>query len=120
MSEAEPLFFATLAEMGQSLPSDELAIRAYVRLLAQEIVEGKVSPREQVSRIHAEILSPLKHPRDLMVWCYVGDGMQPRGGWNLDPGAMVYWDEVPEPELDRTIAELAKWYLEQTGRTTTD
>jgi hypothetical protein len=85
-----------------------------VRSLAREIVEGTVAPRAQVDRIHREVLSPLNHPKDLMVWCYVGDSMHP-GEWSLNSDAMVHFEEIPEQSLDDAIRELAEWYLSQTS-----
>jgi hypothetical protein len=111
LPDAEELFAAALSDLGLSLPDETVAVREYVRMLAHEIVAGQVSPQEQVSRIHREVLSPMNHPREFMVWCYVGDGARPREGWNLDPDAMVHFDEIPEECLDRAICDLARWYL---------
>jgi len=115
LADAEGLFQAAVAEGAVAVPGEDSAIRAYVRSLVRDIVDGKAAPQAQVARIHAEVLSPLDHPRDLMVWCYVGDGMHPRGEWSLNPDAMLHWAQIPEPDLDRVICELAAWYLAQTG-----
>ena len=115
VAEAEALFSSAVAELGISTPDEDLAIRAYVRNLAVEIVRGDVAPQEQVARIHAEVLSPLNHPRDLMVWCYVGDGLRPTE-WSLNPDSMTHFVEIPDASLDGAIRELAEWYLAETGR----
>jgi hypothetical protein len=67
LEDSEALFSAALSELGISQPEEHAAIRAYVRSLAREIVDGKVAPRAQVDRIHREVLSPLNHPKDLQV-----------------------------------------------------
>lgn len=112
--EAEELFFKALGELGLSVPSEDAAIREYVRCLAQEIVDGAATPLAQVDKIHREVLSPLNHPKDLMVWCYVHVGLRPREQWSLDADAMVHFESIPEPRLDETIRELAQWYLSET------
>jgi hypothetical protein len=114
LSDAENLFDAALGDVGLSLPDENAAVREYVRALAQEIVAGQAAPQAQVARIHHEILSPLDHPPELMAWCYVGDSLRPREGWNLNPGAMVRFDEIPAESLDRAICDLARWYLDAT------
>jgi hypothetical protein len=114
VGDAEALFLPALAELGISPPQEDDAIRVYVRQLAGEIVQGKVDPQKQVARIHDEVVSPLNHPGDLMIWCYIGDQVRPEE-WTLNASAMTRFVEIPDGLLDRTIRELAEWYLAVTG-----
>jgi hypothetical protein len=96
--EAEEVFLAAVDELGLHLPPEEAAIRAYVRHLAQEIVDGAVAPQEQVARINREVVSPLNHPKDLMAWCYVEDGVCPEE-WSLAEGSVGRFREIPKAGL---------------------
>jgi hypothetical protein len=113
MADAEPLFRAAIHELRVPVPEQTAATRTYVARLAREIVEGTAPPRAQVARIHREIVSPLNHPKDLMVWCYVNDGLRP-SSWSLDADDMVHFEPIPDAELDDAIRALAEWYLTAT------
>ncbi len=52
-------FRRALQELGISVPTPDVAAREYVRV--------------------KEIVTPLDHPKDLMVWCYLSSGLRPRG-----------------------------------------
>ena len=109
LTECSGLFQASLGELGISVGSGEAAIREYVRVLAQAIVDGEVDPQEQVDRIHREVLSPLNHPWHLMVWCYLHDGLRPSEFKHGFDG--VHFDCVEGQARDAAILEGARWYL---------
>lgn len=109
--ECADLFVAALHEL-EIQPSDpDEAVREYVRELAQAILDGRVDPVEQVERIHREVVSPLEHPHDLLVWCYLGDRLEPEE-LTEDLSAA---DFVPISEASPVpaILRVARWAVRQ-------
>ena len=103
------LFQRVQTELDGVPPSGDVAVRHYVRYLAEEIVEGRAEPREQVERICTEVLGPLAYPRDLMIWRYLSDGLVPRVlAAHL---ADAVFDDTGGAELDDAIRQVARWYL---------
>lgn len=109
---AMPQFRRALQELGIPVPAPDAAAREYVRVLVEDIVEGRVTPQPQVERIHKEIVTPLDHPKDLMVWCYLSSGLRPQE-LSTDPDRMVHFEEVHGAALDGAIRDVARWYLHQ-------
>ena len=68
---------AACVELEIQAPSKQGAVKAYVANLAREIVEGRIGPVAGAERIHAEVLTPLNHPQDLMAWCFLWEGLSP-------------------------------------------
>ncbi len=75
--DAIEAFRQTLAELGVAVPEREALLRDHVRELARGVVDGTVEPEAAVDLIHREVLDPLKHPKDLMAWCYLWEGLDP-------------------------------------------
>jgi len=111
LTDVAELFRQGLHEAGLPIPSAGQAVRQYVRDLAEEIVAGKVDPQDQVERIHREVLRPLAHPGDLMIWCHLSDGLRPRT-LARDLKSVIF-DEVEGEALDDAIRQVAEWYLRE-------
>ena len=61
------------------MPSRETTLRWHLAALAQKVLSGELTPLEGIDQIHREILTPLKHPKDMRVWCYLWSGLSPDG-----------------------------------------
>jgi hypothetical protein len=66
-----------LREIGLGIPSLEEALRAYAKSLAADLWNGNLTPQNAIERMHRDVLGPLSHPRDLMAWCYLWEGLDP-------------------------------------------
>jgi hypothetical protein len=64
------------------LPATEDALRrAYLTVLAGDISSGARLPSDALDLIHQEVIRPLKHPDDLMAWCFAWEGLDPERGF---------------------------------------
>jgi len=83
--EATPLFERALGDLELQLPQsvDELC-RAWLLVLAQDIVDGTRTPEAALQVVHREVMDPLNHPADLMPWCYLWEGLDPLTFASLD------------------------------------
>jgi hypothetical protein len=99
-ADAREFFRKALEELRiTGRPESEL-VRCYVASLADDILERRVSPLAGAERIHDEVLRPLDHPRDLMVWCYLCGG--------LDPDT---FEELEGAALDEAIIRAARNFV---------
>jgi hypothetical protein len=81
-SDARPLFDRAIRELGLPLPATEEALRrAYLVVLAGDISSGARRPSDALDLIHHEVISPLKHPADLMAWCFAWESLDPERGF---------------------------------------
>ena len=73
--DAKLLFDRAASELRLEFPaSKEARLRTYLSIIASEIVDGSRQPIDALDLIHAEVLGPLNHPKDLMAWCYLWEG----------------------------------------------
>jgi hypothetical protein len=76
--EAKPLFDRAVRELSLALPATpDALLRAYLAVLAGDILTGTRQPAEALDLIHRHVLGPLNHPADLMEWCYLWEGLDP-------------------------------------------
>jgi carbonic anhydrase len=105
--EVRPVLDRALSEL--DLPSsasrDEI-LRAYARLLAEELLAGVRPVDATLEVMHDAVVAPLKHAEDLMGWCYPRDGLNPAPDGTFEP--------VSGPELERaTRLFAARWLAAQ-------
>jgi hypothetical protein len=108
--ECADLFRVALRELGIQPSSPDDAVREYVRELARAILDGRVDPVEQVERIHREVVSPLEHPPDLLVWCYLGDRLEPEE--LTEDLASANFVPVSEASMAPAIIRVARWVVQ--------
>jgi hypothetical protein len=77
--EIAPEFIRSLGEFGVPIPPRDIAIRWHMEELAQQIYDGRITPRTGLDRIHSEGIVPLHHPEDLRPWCNAWSGLDPSG-----------------------------------------
>jgi hypothetical protein len=81
-SEARSLFDRAAGELGLTLPATEDALRrAYLKVLAADISSGARRPSDALDLIHREVIAPLKHPADLMAWCFAWEHLDSEHGF---------------------------------------
>ena len=86
--EAKALFDRAANELGLAMPATRDALlRAYLRILAGEIVDGTREPGDALDVIHRDVLGPLNHPSDLMAWCFLWEGHDAARGFESFSGA---------------------------------
>ena len=79
VDEASALFDRSSDELGLDRPTGNAALRReHLRAIAEGIVDGTRDPLAAVDQIHREVISPLEHPKDLMAWCLLSEGNDPR------------------------------------------
>jgi hypothetical protein len=86
--EASEKFRAVLDELGIQLPDEPTLLRTYVEDVARAIVQGNLEPQAAVAQIHREVLTPFEHPTDLMAWCYLWEGLDPKDYSSLEGEAL--------------------------------
>ena len=101
--EVRPHLDGALSEL--DLPArasrDEI-LRAYARVLAEELLAGVRPVDATLEAMHDAVVSPLNHADDLMGWCYLRDG--------LTPAPDGTFASVTGPELERaTRLFAARW-----------
>jgi hypothetical protein len=97
LEECLPLFRAALAEAHAAVPADrDGLLRLHLRTLARLVLSGTLAPEEALGRAEAEVLAPLRHPQDLMAWCYLGSARDP-----------VTFAELSPPEVEALTRKLA-------------
>jgi hypothetical protein len=100
--EARPYFIRALHELQLSVPSSrEDALRAYTRIVAEDLVLGRITVESALNDIHSAVVGPLNHPPDLMGWCYLWEG-------NAPDGSFV---EMSKEELQQAAREFARTWL---------
>jgi hypothetical protein len=104
-SDAKPLFDRTVKELGLTLPAEDALRRAYLSVLAADISSGARRPLDALDVIHAEVIAPLKHPDDLMAWCFAWEGLDPDRGFA----------SLSDTERDAAARELARRTLQKGG-----
>jgi hypothetical protein len=88
-SEAMPVFERAVRELDLAMPDSKDALyRAWLAVLAQEIVDGTRAASEALQLVHRDVLGPLNHPEDLMPWCHLWEGQDPVTFRSLDDGAI--------------------------------
>ena len=88
--EAMPFFEGAVKELELPLPdSKDTLLRSYLRVIAQDIVNGARPAAEALDVIHTEVLGPLAHPEDLMPWCFLWEGLDPVTFNSLDDGTVA-------------------------------
>lgn len=75
--DAERLFARALVELGVDRPDVAKCASARVRELARAVLDGTVSAKEALDRVHGEVISPLDHPGEFAAWCYIWEGNEP-------------------------------------------
>jgi hypothetical protein len=98
-SEADPYFVQALRELRVNELNGEELLRAYSHELAERIISGELGYNEAVKRMHAHVITPLDHPKDLMNWCFLWEGYDP------DNMGAELSDEI---FADRVLREAAK------------
>lgn len=77
LSEAEPYFRRALTELRvQTPPRRELLLR-YLRIVARDMLNGKIPAQRATHLIHSRVVSPLNHPAEIQRWCYLWEGLHP-------------------------------------------
>ncbi|HKY05295.1 MAG TPA: hypothetical protein VJQ56_10420 [Blastocatellia bacterium] len=71
-------------------------LREHAKQIASKIIDGELTAEIGADLIEREVVSPLGHPKDLQVWCYLSG--------NLDP---VTFATLTAPELKRVVHEEA-------------
>lgn len=119
LPEAEVYFWRALNELGVPLPADEeleafraAGQRRYAGEVARQMMLGQVSLREGLEIIHTSVVSPLGHPKDLMFWCYLKDGIDPDTGKFIADMGKTYELLLTE-EWKQTILRWTERYLQQ-------
>jgi hypothetical protein len=73
--EVRPILKNALRELGGTVwMTEEQARRHHLVEIAKEIVDGDLLVEMGLQEIHRTVLSPLKHPKDLQVWCDLAGG----------------------------------------------
>jgi hypothetical protein len=103
--EGAERFRVALQELGVVAPPEEELLRAYVSEVAEQVAAGSIAPQDAVARLHREVLSPFGHPRDLMAWCFLWEGLHPLDYSSLDDDAA----------LDAAIREQVRAWLDGTA-----
>ena len=102
-SDAKPLFDRAVRELGLALPTEDALRRAYLTVLAGDISSGARPPLDALDLIHTEVIGPLKHPDDLMAWCFAWEGLDPVRGFA----------SLSDAERDAAARELARRTLKK-------
>ena len=78
LSEARPYLDAALNELDLPVNAsrDEI-LRAYARVLAEELLAGVRPVDATLEVMHQMVVSPLNHPDDLRGWCFLWEGLTP-------------------------------------------
>jgi hypothetical protein len=104
--EAKAVFDRVVGELSLAVPATRDALlRAYLAVLAGDIVNGTRHPGEALDVIHREVIGPLNHPADLMEWCYAWEHLDPARGFA----------SLSDAERDDAARELARRTLEKGG-----
>jgi len=73
-------FRASLRELGlASYPSEAEARRFRGAEIARRLLDGKTDVPTALDEFHRTVISPLHHPHDLQVWCYLSECRHPAG-----------------------------------------
>src|SRR5437773_3739523 len=72
--DVQPVLGRALRELGAEVWTEEQARRHHLVEIAAAMARREVAVDEGLREIHRTILSPLKHPKDLQVWCDLSDG----------------------------------------------
>ena len=101
--EVRPHLDGALRELDVPARADRGEIlRAYARVLAEELLAGLRPVDATLELMHDTVVSPLNHAEDLMGWCYLRDG--------LTPAPDGTFESVTGPELERaTRLYAARW-----------
>ena len=81
---------------------DEI-LRAYARVLAEELLAGARPVDATLEVMHDTVVSPLNHAEDLMGWCYLRDGLTPAADGTYEP--------LTGSELERATRRFAERWL---------
>lgn len=84
-AEVRPLVATALGELGFPTTTFDEAARLYLREIASAVLSGRLAPRQAADLAHERIINPLRHPKDLMPWCYVWEGNAADGSHPLEP-----------------------------------
>jgi hypothetical protein len=76
-AEVRDLFHRAARDLGLVLDDVHTAARLYVADIAKLICRNEIDPIVAVNQIHAEVISPLEHPFDLLGWCSLWEGNHP-------------------------------------------
>jgi hypothetical protein len=87
--EAIAMFERAMQELGLKEPESNDALRReFLRIVAADIVNGARAPLAALDLIHQEVINPLRHPDDLMAWCYLWEGNDPKTFASLEDEAI--------------------------------
>jgi hypothetical protein len=105
--EVRPYLDGALSELDPpARTSRDEILRAYARVLAEELLAGMRPVDATLEVMHDTVVSPLKHAEDLMGWCYLRDGLIATPDGIFEP--------VSGPELERaTRLFAARWLAAQ-------
>jgi len=97
---ARDLFLSAMSELNITIPSEQQARWSAVRHWAIDMVEGRLDPRAASGLIHWDGWNELDQPKSLTVFVALEDE------WDED--------EARRPEIEQTMMEAAKDFLDQT------
>jgi hypothetical protein len=97
---ARDLFLSAMSELNIAIPSEQQARWSAVRHWAIDMVEGRLDPRAASGLIHWDGSNELDQPKSLTVFVALEDE------WDED--------EARRPEIEQTMMEAAKDFLDQT------
>jgi hypothetical protein len=103
--EARPHLDAALNELGLPVHAsrDEI-LRAYARVLAEELLAGTRTVDATLDVMHQTVVSPLNHAEDVKGWCFLWERLTPHPPF----------ESVTGPELERVTREFAaRWLARQ-------
>jgi hypothetical protein len=73
--EVEPILKRAMTELEIEPIGEEAARRHHLTEMLSALVVGAVTVDEALEEIHTTVVSPLKHPKDLQIWCDLHDGL---------------------------------------------
>ena len=95
------LFFKSMEEIELRLPSADMAAMSYAKMIAKEVLEGRLSPYHGASRIWGEISTHFPKPSRLRVFVGLASEYED--------------DEFHRAEYTQRIIEECKCLLESAG-----
>ena len=101
LSDVRPCLDTALEELGLPVhPSRDEILRAYARVLAEELLAGTRPVEATLDVIHGSVVAPLNHAEDLMGWCFLWERLTPDS-----------FDSVTGSELERATRDFAARWL---------
>lgn len=73
--EVEPILKRAMTELEVESIGEEAARRHHLTEILSALVAGAMTVDAALKEIHTTVVSPLKHPKDLQIWCDLNDGL---------------------------------------------